>query len=111
MITCYSELSVGTTFKIYFPVIEEVPDVKEAETKEPPTGRSETILVVDDEPNVTELASRMLTEANYKVITASNGKEALDLYEKRQEEIKLVILDLNMPMMDGRQCLEAYVEY
>jgi CheY-like chemotaxis protein len=107
VITCYSELSVGTTFKIYFPVIEEVPDVKEAETKEPPTGRSETILVVDDEPNVTELASRMLTEANYKVITASNGKEALDLYEKRQEEIKLVILDLNMPVMDGRQCLEA----
>jgi CheY-like chemotaxis protein len=49
----------------------------------------------------------MLTEANYKVITASNGKEALDLYEKRQQEIKLVILDLNMPVMDGRQCLEA----
>ncbi|MHB8202150.1 MAG: PAS domain S-box protein [Desulfomonilaceae bacterium] len=106
-ITCYSELSVGTTFKIYFPAIEEVPDVKEAGTKEPSTGRSETILVVDDEPNVTELVSRMLIEANYKVITASNGKEALDLYEKSQEEIKLVILDLNMPVMDGRQLLEA----
>ena len=106
-IACYSELSVGTTFKIYFPAIEDVPDVKEAETKELPTGRSETILVVDDEPNVTELSSRMLTEANYIVITASNGKEAIDIYEKHQERIKLVIMDLNMPVMGGRQLLET----
>ncbi|MGC8604797.1 MAG: ATP-binding protein, partial [Desulfomonilaceae bacterium] len=106
-IACYSELSVGTTFKIYFPAIEDVPDVKEAETKELPTGRSETILVVDDEPNVTELSSRMLTEANYIVITASNGREAIDIYEKHQEQIKLVIMDLNMPVMGGRQLLET----
>jgi CheY-like chemotaxis protein len=98
---------VGTTFKIYFPAIEEIQDSNHSETEEPPKGQSETILVVDDEPNVTELVSGMLTEANYKVITASNGKEALDLYEKHQEQIKLVILDLNMPVMDGRQCLEA----
>jgi PAS domain S-box-containing protein len=106
-IFCYSKPSVGTTFKIYFPAIEEIQDSNHSETEEPPKGQSETILVVDDEPNVTELVSGMLTEANYKVITASNGKEALDLYEKHQEQIKLVILDLNMPVMDGRQCLEA----
>ena len=49
----------------------------------------------------------MLTNANYRVITASNGKDALELYEKHREEIRLVILDLIMPGMDGKRCLEA----
>ena len=49
----------------------------------------------------------MLTKANYRVITASNGKEALELYEKHREEIRLVILDLMMPEMGGEECLQA----
>ena len=48
-----------------------------------------------------------MTEANYTVIAASNGKDALELYEKHREEIRLVILDLIMPGMDGKHCLEA----
>ncbi len=104
-IVCDSEPSVGTTFRIYFPAIEEIPQEQHAEKKEPPRGQGETILVVDDESNITEFASRILTNANYRVITASNGKEALELYEKHHEEIKLVILDLMMPKMDGRRCL------
>lgn len=106
-ITCYSEPSVGTTFRIYFPEIAGAPDSHLAEIVEPPKGRSETILVVDDEPNVAELASRMLTGANYRVITTSNGKEALDIYNKLRETIKLVILDLIMPDISGKQCLQS----
>ncbi|MCL5123209.1 MAG: response regulator [Deltaproteobacteria bacterium] len=49
----------------------------------------------------------MLTEAHYSVMTASNGKDALELYETHREEIKLVILNLAMPQMDGRECLLA----
>ena len=63
--------------------------------------------MVDDESNILEIASRMLTKANYRVITASNGKEAFELYEKHREEIKLVILDLIMPEMGGEECLLA----
>ena len=66
--------------------------------------KGETILLVDDEPNFLEIVSRQLTGDNYKIITALNGKESLSLYEKHQEEIKLVILDLIMPKMGGKEC-------
>ena len=74
-IICDSEPSVGTTFRIYFPAIEEVPQEQYSEKKEAPKGRGETILVVDDEPSFLEITSRQLTGYNYKIITALNGKE------------------------------------
>jgi DNA-binding NtrC family response regulator len=77
------------------------------ENKEPPRGQGETILLVDDEPNLVVIVSRQLVGANYRVIKASNGKEALNLYEKHRAAIRLVILDLLMPGMSGKQCLEA----
>jgi PAS domain S-box-containing protein len=107
MIVCDSRPSVGTTFRIYFPAIEVVPQEQYTQKKKPLRGQGETILVVDDEAHITEFASRMLAKANYRVITASNGKEALELYEKHQEEVKLVILDLIMPEMGGEECLRA----
>ncbi|MHB8204749.1 MAG: PAS domain S-box protein [Desulfomonilaceae bacterium] len=109
-ITCQSEPSVGTTFRIYFPAIEGVPQEQYSEKKKPPRGRGETILFVDDEPQITKLTSVMLTKANYRVITASNGKEALELYKKHWGEIKLVILDLMMPEMGGEECLRGLLE-
>jgi CheY-like chemotaxis protein len=106
-IICDSAPSVGTTFKIYFPAIEEVPQEQYFEQKEPPMGQGETILLVDDEPYSVVIVSRLLNSANYKVITASNGKEALDLYEKHREQVNLIILDLIMPRMSGGECLQA----
>jgi two-component system, cell cycle sensor histidine kinase and response regulator CckA len=105
-ITCYSEKGHGTSFKIYFPAMisEEEPDDKTKQVM--PRGGNETILVVDDEEHVRDLCSRILTRAGYKVITATNGKEALTVYEQRGHEVNLVILDLIMPQMGGRQCLE-----
>jgi CheY-like chemotaxis protein len=106
-IICDSAPSVGTTFRIYFPAIEEIQEEKYLVNKEPPRGQGETILMVDDEPDFLELAGRTLNRANYKVVAASNGKEALSLYEEHREQISLVILDLLMPGMSGKQCLEA----
>jgi len=106
-IICDSESSVGTTFSIYFPAIEEVPQEQYSEKKEPPKGQGETILLVDDESNFLEATSRLLNRANYRVITASNGKEALEHYEKRPKEIRLVVLDLIMPRMGGAECLRS----
>ena len=77
------------------------------EKKEPLKGRGETILLVDDEPNILKIVSRLLNRANYKVITASNGKNTLEVYHKHRTEIRLVILDLVMPGMGGKQCLQA----
>ncbi len=106
-IICESEPSLGATFRIYFPAIAEVSEDQYFEKKEPPTGRGETILVVDDESNLLKVTSRLLNLANYRAIAASNGKDALELYEKHRAEIRLVILDLIMPGMDGKHCLEA----
>ena len=106
-IWCYSEPGHGTTFRIYFPAL--VSDEEEEPTKSSPLprGGSETILLVDDEELIRELGARILTKAGYKVITASNGREALEVYKTRKGEISLVILDLIMPEMGGKQCLQA----
>ncbi|MFH1113473.1 MAG: PAS domain S-box protein [Pseudomonadota bacterium] len=105
-IVCYSEPGHGTTFKVYFPAEmssrESEPTLEPSVTK----GGSETILVVDDEELIRNLGSKILTKAGYSVITAANGKEALEVYQARSSEIALVILDLIMPEMGGKQCLE-----
>lgn len=106
-ITCESHPGQGTTFRIYFPVSEGEPaEVDDSYDLEPLMG-SETLLLVDDEEPVRNLARRILVPAGYTVLTASNGKEALDLYEQAGGAIDLVILDLIMPEMDGRSCYEA----
>jgi two-component system cell cycle sensor histidine kinase/response regulator CckA len=104
-VDCVSEPDVGTKFKVYFPAIEEpLADVKSVV---PPvqSGGTETILVVEDNIPVAELEQRFLASAGYTVILATNGREALDIYRSRKEEISLVVLDLLMPEMSGRDCL------
>jgi len=105
-IRCYSEPGVGTTFKIYFPVaaVELLSDVEM--TREMPAFGTETILLVDDDGRVRELVRELITLAGYTVLTASNGADALEEYAKHREEISLVILDLIMPGMSGKRCLE-----
>ena len=68
-----------------------------------PEGARELILIVDDEDFVTLLAQRVLTDEGYRVVTARDGFQALDIYKKLQKEIHLVILDFTMPIMDGSE--------
>ncbi|MGC8602064.1 MAG: response regulator [Desulfomonilaceae bacterium] len=68
------------------------------------------MLVVEDVHPLAELARRILTDAGYTVIIANDGQEALDIYQTRKEEISLVILDLLMPEMSGRDCLMELVK-
>jgi two-component system, cell cycle sensor histidine kinase and response regulator CckA len=105
-IICESKPSVGTAFKIYFPAVEEAPEEQYSENKEPPNGQGETILMVDDAPEILEMGALQLNGANYNVITASNAKEAIKIYEKHRDTIRLVLLDLIMPEMGGMRCLE-----
>jgi CheY-like chemotaxis protein len=105
--TCHSEPGVGATFKIYFPAI-----VSEVKSEKPmdlwaAQGGTETILLVDDNESVRDVGSEMLIEYGYRVITASNGREALEIYSAERESISLVILDLFMPEMGGKECLRA----
>lgn len=66
-----------------------------------PTGERELILIVDDEDFVTMLARRVLTDEGYRVVTAKNGFQALDIYRRLGKEVALTILDFTMPVMDG----------
>ncbi len=104
-ILCYSELGIGTIFKIDIPALEGEAESDVAETSEMPAFGTETILVVDDEEDIRELARRYLTRAGYHILMAGDGKEALEVYRQNQSNISLVILDLIMPGMGGKECL------
>ena len=106
----YSEPGIGTTFKIYFPVIpSEEPVAPEAEP--PPTlGSGELILLVEDEPDVMRMAVRALREAGYTVLEASGGREALEILIEAGERLRLVVTDVVMPVMTGRELASRIAE-
>jgi two-component system cell cycle sensor histidine kinase/response regulator CckA len=72
-----------------------------------PVGRRELIMVVDDEEYVTLLAERVLMDAGYRVVTARDGFQAVEIFKKLAAEVKLVILDFVMPIMDGPAVFRA----
>jgi PAS domain S-box-containing protein len=102
-----SEVDRGTSFTILLPraVCEDV-SMPQAEPSGTPERGSETLLLVDDEAVVLEAVSDMLRELGYGVISAMGGPEAIELYRRYREEIALVLLDLVMPDMSGRECFE-----
>ncbi len=112
-ITCYSEPGRGTTFKIYLPsmrqeasAVEECPPDSFHEIQ----GGKETLLVVDDEESLRDIARSALQDAGYQVLEAASGEEALSVYGKKSRDIDLVILDIGMPGMGGHQCLKQLME-
>ncbi|HEY9605765.1 MAG TPA: response regulator [Allocoleopsis sp.] len=97
-----SEVGKGTQFSLYLPVTQElVSSNGENASNELPRGRGELILVVDDEDAILEITKTSLEGSGYKVLTASNGIEAIALYEQHQDDISLVLVDMMMPVMDG----------
>jgi DNA-binding NtrC family response regulator len=101
---------VGTTFTILLPAIDVELEPDAAESGSIPAFGTETILLVDDEDLIRELGREFLCHSGYKVLTASDGREALELYRTRKEPIGLVILDLFMPHMGGKQCLDELLK-
>ena len=104
-INCYSEIGLGTTFKIYFPALEQPATEEEKEFPPNPPGGTETILLVDDEKAIRGSARQALARFGYTVMTASTGEEALEIYSGKSGAIDLVIMDLGMPGMGGYKCL------
>ncbi len=109
-IMCYSEPEHGTTFKIYLPATQTEKEVETATFETAIPGGTETVLLVDDEESIRELGAELLDSFGYKVITASNGKEALEIYRVEKDRISLILLDLIMPVMDGKKCLEEILQ-
>jgi len=110
-IECESRKGRGTTFKIYFPVITYVPKKEKEGKAEVPIRRGhETILLVDDEEPIRDSGHQVLSSFGYKVITAEDGENAIEIFEQEKEKIDLVILDLIMPGMGGKHCLERMIQ-
>jgi two-component system cell cycle sensor histidine kinase/response regulator CckA len=105
-ITCTSAPGTGTAFRVYIPAIETEPTLDVGDSAQMMAFGTETLLLVDDEEFVRDLGVRILSHAGYTVLTAANGKEALDVYLRNKDKIELVILDLIMPEMGGVQCLQ-----
>ena len=100
LITVESELGKGTTFGIFFPVVEKEA-VVEAETDEKlPTG-SERILIIDDEESLVKIGYQRLERLGYKVEATISPIEALELFRSQPDHFDLVITDLTMPKMTG----------
>jgi len=94
----HSELGKGTTFKIYFPQVQSALEPPRARiTPTEAVGGNETVLLVEDEPVVRELAAITLREKGYTVVEAVNGEEGLRLARQHDGKIDLVLTDVVMP--------------
>ncbi|MGE5790763.1 MAG: response regulator [Syntrophaceae bacterium] len=102
VLTVGSNEGVGTSFRIYLPALD---GTRSDETASPDgvLRGTETILLVDDEDVVLEVNREILENQGYAVITARNGKEALEIYRDRRDEIALVLLDMVMPGINGEE--------
>ena len=103
----YSEPGHGTTFKIYLPRVDEVASVVEPRVERSMTlTGTETVLLVEDEEAVRQLAEEVLQSNGYRVLGASNGNEAVIVAEKHDGVINLMVTDVVMPHLGGRELAE-----
>ena len=105
-ITVESEPGKGTTFRILLPVAHDAV-IKDASVEEVVSG-SGRILIVDDEEILRTLGRAMLESLGYEVLLAANGRDALESFRKMPEEIDLIILDMIMPVMGGKEALAEF---
>ena len=109
-VTCYSQPGQGTVFKIYLPTAEAAPQGPVDREAGTGLGGRETILVVDDEEPLRDIAVKMLGGHGYRVLTAPDGETALKIFQDPHVPVDLVVLDLNMPGMDGSRCLDELLK-
>ena len=113
-IDCCRERGRGTTFHIYFPSVEIEIGKQGVEvgqgTRPYGQGNGETILVAEDEQVILRMLQMLLEKHGYKVIATHDGMEALEIYRQKSNEIAALVLDMNMPRMDGETCLRELIK-
>ena len=101
IITVDSKKGRGSTFDIYLPASQKAIATEEKKMADEISKGTETVLIVDDEHRVLDVGKKMLESMGYKVLSAKDGKQAVEAYRKHCKEIDLVILDMVMPGMGG----------
>jgi two-component system cell cycle sensor histidine kinase/response regulator CckA len=105
-INVYSELGIGTTFRIYLPLVTAGTEPDAVTVRQaPPPGDGRTVLVVEDEPDLARVVARIVTNSGYHVLVAANGAEALELHERHGCD--MLLTDVIMPGMSGPQLAET----
>lgn len=103
-----SKLGEGSSFQLYFPISTQVTSkLEKAAVSTNETNHGGTVLLVEDEEIVRNLANKMLSHLGFTVLAAKNGAEAVELFRQRQKEVLCVLCDLDMPMMNGWAVLAA----
>jgi two-component system, cell cycle sensor histidine kinase and response regulator CckA len=105
-ITVESQKGVGTSFRIHLPASDKEIEVLDKPPDEIRKG-NETVLLVDDEDMILDIGSRMLEDLGYSVVTATGGRQGLQVYEKDRDRISLVILDMIMPDCSGKETFDT----
>lgn len=104
-VTVKSELGQGTVFRLYLPVVlGETCGLEESEQTKQGSG---TVLVIDDEPVIREVAAELLSDLGYEVLLAEDGEEGAAVFKANMDRIDLVLLDMVMPKKNGAECFQA----
>ncbi|MDD5759824.1 MAG: transporter substrate-binding domain-containing protein [Desulfobulbaceae bacterium] len=106
-INCYSEPGKGTTFRIYLPLVPEAESTQEQSALDVTAiSGDETVLIAEDDEQIRILNQKVLASYGYTVLCAADGQEAVERFREHQDEINLVILDVIMPKMNGKEALD-----
>jgi CheY-like chemotaxis protein len=104
-----SKVHSGTTFRLYFPVSSGEAPAQESAVKldkqAAPAAGGATILLVEDEENMLRLLERAFSRRGYRILKADTGQSALELYQRHKEQIDVVLLDMGLPRVSGREVL------
>ena len=107
-VTVDSKVGVGSLFRVYLPAVCSAATQIRSENATPmPVGEGEVVLVVDDEESIRVATRQVLEGHNYRVITASDGKEAVSRFLRDRERVRLVLTDVMMPKMGGGSLVRA----
>ncbi len=104
-----SEAGGATEFIVALPVSKKKKDAPAGDSKEV-TGGSETVLIVDDEPQIVQMLTRLLSDFGYRVLDSYSGAEGVRIFEERAAEIDLVVLDIMMPGMGGKEVMSRILQ-
>lgn len=105
-INLYSEPGKGTRFNIYLPVTGDIKEEGEGSSRIEDIRGTETILIIDDEPNIRALCSDMLEPLGYKVLPAEDGNQGIRIFRDMKDKISVVLLDMIMPKMAGNEVFQ-----
>jgi len=107
-IKIYTEVGKGSTFKILLPASPLPATKQKLETEVSLLHESGLVLLVDDEETVLNISKEMLSDFGFETITASDGKEALEIFKQQHNQICFVLMDLTMPHMDGEEAFREF---